>query len=148
MSGLDYLHAVKEGRIPPPPIWRLVNCRLVKIDRGYVIFEITPAEYHYNRFGRVQGGILCTVLDAAMACALSSALPPGMSFTSPELKVNYFRPITIETGLMRCESSVTHKGNRIAVLEAKMLDGTGRLYTHAMSTFMIFEVAKEGAGGL
>ena len=63
-SGLEYLLAIKEGRIPPPPVWNLIGCRLAEIREGCGTLEITPAEYHYNRFGVVQGGILCTMLDA------------------------------------------------------------------------------------
>lgn len=146
MDGLDYLHAVKEGRIPPPPVWSLVGCRLVEIDRGRIVLEIAPAEYLYNRFGRVQGGILCAVLDAAMACALSSVIPPGMYFTSPEMKVSYFRPIVAEVGTLRCEGIITHRGSRIAFLEARIVDSTGKLYTQAMSTFMVFKETKPEAG--
>lgn len=140
-SGLEYLLAIKEGRIPPPPVWNLIGCRLAEIREGCVTLEITPAEYHYNRFGVVQGGILCTMLDASMACTLSSSLPQGTGFSSPELKANYFRPITVETGVVCCESTIIHRGNRIAVLEGKILDREGRLCAQSMATFMIF-VAK------
>jgi len=143
MSGLEYLYAVKAGQIPPPPVWNLVDCRLVEIKEGHIVFELNPSEHHYNRFGRVQGGVLCVVLDATMASTLSSALPIGMNFTSPELKINYFRPITSETGTIRCEGSIIHKGNRIAILEAKIVDNEGKLYANAMSTFMIYDTTKD-----
>jgi len=81
---------VKAGRIPPPPVWNIVDCRLVEINKGHVVFETTPFEYHYNRFGRIQGGALCVMLDATMACTLGSVLPAGMSFASPELKANSY----------------------------------------------------------
>ena len=143
MSGLDYLHGMKDGRIPPPPAWSLVGCRLTEVDTGRVVCQFTPAEHLCNRFGKVQGGILCVVIDAAMGSAISSVLSPGMSFTTPEIKVNYFRPITGDNGTMSCESTIIHRGDRIAVLEARVLDATGRLYAHALSTFMILHETKE-----
>ena len=146
-SGLEYLLAIKEGRIPPPPVWNLIGCRLAEIRDESVTLEITPAEYHYNRFGVVQGGILCTILDASMACTLSFSLPRGTGFSSPEIKVNYFRPVTIETGMLSCESIIIHKGSRIAVLEGKILDTENRLYVQSMATFTIFMSRKKADSG-
>ncbi|MBA4417454.1 MAG: hypothetical protein C0392_06050 [Syntrophus sp. (in: bacteria)] len=142
-SGLEYLLAIKEGRISPPPVWNLIGCRLAEICEGRVTLEVTPAEYHYNRFGVVQGGILCTILDASMACTLSSSLSQGTGFSSPELNVNYFRPVRVETGVVRCESTIIHKGNRIAVLEGKILDREARLCAQSMATFMIFATKRK-----
>ncbi len=145
MSGLDFLRAMKDRKIPPPPILSLVDFWLAEVDEGRVIFEFKPAEWQYNPSCTVHGGIACTVLDSATACAVHSTLPAGVGLTTLEVKVNYFRPITSETGLMRCEGTVIYKGNRIAVTEAKMVDRKGRLYAKAVSTCLIFEFAKEGA---
>jgi len=148
MTGLDFLRAMKDGEIPPPPILPLVDFRLVEVDTGRVVFEFNPAEWQYNPATTVHGGIACTVLDSAAACAVHSALPARVGSTTLEVKVNYLRPITSETGLMRCEGALIHKGSRIAVAEAKMLDRKGRLYAYAVSTCMIFGRArKEGRKG-
>jgi uncharacterized protein (TIGR00369 family) len=149
MSGLEYLSAVKEGRIPPPPVWNLVNFRLTEAAAGRVLFEIAPAQYHYNRFGKVQGGIACTILDSAMACTVTSVLPEGTGFTTLDLKVQYFRPMSVETGLMRCVGAIIHRGDRIVVAEARMLDNGDLLYAYAMSSCMIFSTTqKKGSKGL
>lgn len=148
MNGLDFLRAMKDGEIPPPPILRLVDFRLAEADTGRVVLEFNPAEWQYNPSATVHGGIACTVLDSAAAYAVHSTLPARVGLTTLEVKVNYLRPITSETGLMRCEGTLIHKGSRIAVAEAKMLDGKGRLYAYAVSTCMIFEQArKEGGRG-
>ncbi len=136
-SGLDLLRAVRDGLTPPPPVWMLIGLRLAEIEEGRAVFEIKFAEYHYSRFAKVQGGIECAVFDAATGYAVHSTLPPGGSYTTLELKVNYLRPITIETGLMRCTGGIIHRGNRIAVAEATMQDTSGRAYGHAVSTCLI-----------
>ncbi len=138
-SGLDLLRAVQDGRTPPPPVWRLIGLRLAEIEEGRAVFEIEFAEYHLGRFGNVQGGIECAVFDAAMGYAVHSTLPAGVGYTTLELKVNYLRPITTGAGLMRCVGSIIHKGNRIAVAEATMLDSKGLAYAHAVSTCLILE---------
>ena len=144
MNGLDFLHAIKDGRIPAPPVFSLVDFRLTGVDTGRVVFEFDPAEYQYNPAGMVHGGVACTILDAAAACAVHSRLPAGMVLTTLEVKVNYLRPIRSETGPMRCEGAVIHKGSRTAVAEAKILDGAGLLYAYAVSTCLIFEPPQEG----
>lgn len=141
MSCLDLLSAVKEGRIPPSPVWELVGFRLIDFAEGQVIFEFNPAEYHYNRFGMVQGGIECPVLDAGTGYAVHTTLPAGTGYRTLELKVNFLRTISAETGPVRCVGNILHKGSRVAVAEANMMDGKDRLYAHAISTCLLFEVS-------
>jgi uncharacterized protein (TIGR00369 family) len=145
MNGLDFLHAIKDGRIPAPPVLSLIGSRLTEVDAGRVVFEIEPAEYHYNPAGAVHGGVTFTVLDSAATCAVHSTLPAGMALTTLEVKINFLRPITSETGPMRGEATLIHKGGRTAVAEAKMLDANGLLYAYAVSTCLIFRATKEGA---
>ena len=98
----------------------------------------TPAEYHYNPLGMVHGGLACTPLDSAMGCAVHTMLPAAIGYTTVELKVNFLRPITLQTGRLPCEGTTIHVGNRIATAEARLLDTSGELYGHATTTCMIF----------
>ncbi len=139
LAGMGYLEGLKAGRIPRPPVWCLVGYRLVEVQTGRAVLRMDPGECHFNRFGRVQGGVICSVLDAAMACAVSSVLPSSMGFTSPEIKVEYFRPIDGRTGSLLCEGRVVELLDTIAVLEARLTDGAGGLYARSASTFMITE---------
>jgi uncharacterized protein (TIGR00369 family) len=138
MSGLDYLEAMLRGEIPGPPIGSLVNFQLTEAERGRVVFEFTPAEYHFNPFGSAHGGIPATMLDSAAACAVHSTLPQGIGYTTLEIKVNFVRPVTMESGRMRCEGTVVHEGRRVATAEARMTDRGGRLYAHGTSTCLIY----------
>jgi hypothetical protein len=38
-------------------------------------------------------GILCDIANAAMGMAFASTLAPGESFTTIELRINFFRPV-------------------------------------------------------
>ncbi len=138
LSGIEYLRGMVSGEIPPPPILRLIGAHMIEVNAGQAIFEFQPDEYHYNPIGSVHGGVASTLLDSAMACALHSTLPIGSGYTMIELKVNFIRGISKDTGLMRCEGSVIHAGNRIATAKAELTDETGKLYCHASSTCMIF----------
>ena len=138
MSGLEFLLAISRGELPPPPIARLMNMSIVEVAEGRVVFAVEPAEFHYNPIGVVHGGLACTLCDSAMGCAVQSLLPAGTGYTTLELKVNLLRPLTVETGLVRCEGSAIHVGARTAVAEARVTDGAGKLYAHATTTCMLF----------
>ena len=144
MSGLDYMHALLAGKFPPPPISVLLNFRLSEVAEGHAIFTCEPAEYHYNPIGSVHGGLIATLLDSALGCAVHTTLPAGAGYTTVELHVNLVRPLTVDTGEIRCEAHVLHAGKRLATAQAKVTDLAGRLYGHGTTTCLVF--AGEGKG--
>lgn len=44
LSGLEFMQALVDGHLPPPPIALLLNMRPVKVERGLAVFECTPDE--------------------------------------------------------------------------------------------------------
>ena len=60
--GLEVLRAVQSGELPAPPMGRLMNIRLTEVERGRIVFEVTPEEYHYNPMGVAHGGLAATLL--------------------------------------------------------------------------------------
>lgn len=138
LSGLEFLQKMIDGEIPPPPIATLINQWLVEIAAGKAVFAVEPAEYHYNPIGMVHGGLAATVLDSAMGCAVQTTLPARVGYTTLEIKVNYVRALTTETGVVRCEATVVHAGRTTAIAEGKIIDRNGKLYAHATTTCLIF----------
>jgi uncharacterized protein (TIGR00369 family) len=138
MSGLEYLRAIVRGEFPAAPMADLLSFVFYEIEEGRVVFECVPAEYHYNPIGAVHGGLACTLFDSAMGCAVHTMLPPGVGYTTVELKVNFLRPIDAKTGRLLCEGTTIHVGGRIATAEARLSDERGKLYGHATTTCMIF----------
>jgi uncharacterized protein (TIGR00369 family) len=120
MSGLEYLRAVGEGAIPRPPIAELFGFDGLEVAEGRAVFKVTPAEYHYNPIGVVHGGLAATLLDSAMGCAVHTTLPAGTAYSTLEVKVNFARPITADTGRIRCEAEVVHRGRTVATAEGRV----------------------------
>src|SRR6516165_6256429 len=77
MSGIDYLRAILEGKLPAPPISRLMGFEFDEIGEGRVVFSVVPGEHHYNPIGVAHGGLAATLLDSAMGCAIHTLLGPG-----------------------------------------------------------------------
>ncbi len=138
LSGFDFLTAIATGEFPQPPIAALMDFRLTKVESGSVVFEGTPGTQHYNPIGSVHGGFAATVLDSVMACSVHSTLPAGIGYTTVELKVNFVRAITLETGEVRAESRVIHQGSRIATAEGQLHGADGKLLAHGTTTCLIF----------
>ncbi len=138
LSGLEYLGKIVAGELPRPPIGALMNFNITELSEGRAVFTVEPAEYHYNPIGVVHGGLAATLLDSAMGCAVHSTLPAGAGYTTLEIKVNYIRPMTAETGLVRCEAKVIHVGGRTATAEGRLEDERGKLYAYGTTTCIIF----------
>ena len=138
MAGLDFLRAIAAGDLPAPPLARTLGFTVVSVDPGRVVFEFTPAEYHYNPIGSVHGGVYATMCDSACGCAVHSLLPAGAYYTSQDLTVKFLRPITASADPLRCEGTVIHLGSRTALAQASLTDGSGKRYAHATSSCLIF----------
>ncbi len=127
MSGLEAIQAVRDRRVSPPPIARLMNFTIVEVEEGRVVFEGYPGEEHYNPIGVVHGGFALTLFDSAMGCAVHTTLPAGVAYTTTDVQVRFIRGITKDTGPVRCEATAVHVGRSTAVAEAKLYDGDRRL---------------------
>jgi uncharacterized protein (TIGR00369 family) len=138
LSGMDYIQAIFAGELPPPPIAELMGFRGVSAEPGRAVFEMEPGPQHYNPIGSVHGGVALTLLDSAMGCAVHTLLEPGVGYTTLEVKTNFVRPIKAETGLIRCEGTVIHKGSRVVTAEGQVTDVTGKLLAHGTTTCLLF----------
>jgi uncharacterized protein (TIGR00369 family) len=79
-----------------------------------------------------------TMLDSALGCAVFSTTAKGEAWTTLEMKVNFVRPITQDTGMVRAEGRIIHRGRTIATAEGDVRDRAGTLYAHATTTCAIF----------
>ena len=137
MAGIEFLRALRDGKLPPPPIAELLGFTLVEVEPGRAVFEVQPGERHYNPIGVVHGGLAMTLLDSAMGCSVQTQMPAGGGYTTLEAKTNLVRAITAETGLLRAIGKVVHVGKRIATAEGRLEDQAGKLYAHSSTTCIV-----------
>jgi uncharacterized protein (TIGR00369 family) len=135
-SGLDLMRMMAAGDLPPPPIAQTLGFKLVEAERGRAVFECEPAEYHYNPIGIVHAGLAMTLMDSAMGLAYVTTLDEPEGWTTLEVKANFTRALTVETGLVRCVGTMIHRGRRVSTTEARVEDSEGRLCAHATSTIL------------
>jgi uncharacterized protein (TIGR00369 family) len=138
MSGLEFMRAIVEGSLPPPPIMVTMGLTGGEVAEGKAVFFGEAGEFLYNPIGVVHGGFAMTILDSAMGCAVHTTLAVGERYTTLETKVNFVRPITIDTGPVRCEGVVVHRGGKSATADGKLFaDKTGKLLAHGTTTCLV-----------
>jgi uncharacterized protein (TIGR00369 family) len=140
IDGLSLFKGLLEGRLPAPPIARVLGFKLADVERGRVEFAYTPVFDHYNPLGTIHGGIAATLLDSVMGCAVHTTLQAGVGYTTLEIKVNYVRAMTDKTGPVRVEGKVVNVGKRVGTAEGRMYDRESRLLAHGTTTCLIFPI--------
>jgi uncharacterized protein (TIGR00369 family) len=145
LSGLDYLRAIAEERIPRPPIAALLGMGISDIQPGRVTFSLDVGEHLYNPIGSVHGGVFCTLLDSAMGCAVHTTLGRGQAYTTLELKVNMVRALTVDTPSVIATGEVISAGRRVVTASGQLTGPDGALYAHATTTCLVFEPRPGGA---
>jgi uncharacterized protein (TIGR00369 family) len=139
LSGLDFLFAIRDGVLAPPPMARLMGFTLVQVERGLAVFECTPDESAYNPIGVVHGGLVCTLADSAAGCAVQSTLEAGVAYTSIDINLTYLRPVTKDSGLIRATGRVTKPGRKVAYATIEVTDGSGKLLAQATSSCLVMD---------
>ncbi len=140
MNGLRFIQAIFDGKLPAPPITATMGFTGGTAEEGKVTFVGEPGEYLYNPIGVIHGGFAMTILDSAMGCAVQTTLAANETYTTLETKVNFVRPITLETGRVRCEGVVIHRGGKVATAEGRLVaEQTGKLLAHGTSTCLVIK---------
>ena len=147
LSGLEFLRAIRDGELPPPPIAKLFGFEIREVEPGRVVFECVPDESAYNPIGVVHGGLVCTLADTVTACAAQTTLQAGFAYTSIDLNVSYLRPVTKGTGLLRATGIVTKPGRRVAFSSAEIAGEDGKLVATATSSCLVMENPQDRSSG-
>lgn len=116
-------------------IARLIGFEAKDIGEGRATVVLAAGPQHANPMGTVHGGVLCDIADAAMGMAFASTLAPDESFTTVELKINFFRPVW--QSKLKAEGTVVQRGRTLGYTECTLTDEQNRLVAKAASTCMV-----------
>lgn len=150
LSGMEIFEAIFAGDLPPPPMGQTLDFVPITMTPGLAVFQGRPQRRHYNPLGTVHGGWFATLLDSAVGCAIHTTLPAGRAYTTLELKINLVRALTDAVPLVRTEGRIIHVGRQTGTAEGRLVGPDGKLYAHATTTCLIFDIpatASRGAVG-
>ncbi len=136
ISGLQALRALIRGELPAPSIGQTMGVTAVAVEPGRITLEARPDDRHLNPAGAVHGGFAATCLDGAAALALFSTLEASTVHSTVDLNVKYLRPLTAgET--YRVEGWLVERTRSLAICDAHVLDGAGKLCAKGTTTFLV-----------
>jgi uncharacterized protein (TIGR00369 family) len=90
---------------------------------------------HVNPAGAVHGGMLATLVDAAMGAAVRSTVEGEAPATS-QLTLTYLRPG--KRGQLLVTAEVSKRGGSLTMCEAEVVQD-GKTLVHALATFALVE---------
>src|SRR5436189_5514251 len=130
----------ERARVNDIPVARLIGFEAKEIADGRATVMLAAGPQHANPMGTLHGGILCDIADAAMGMAFASTLAPEESFTTVELKINFFRPVW--RAQLRAQGTVVQRGRTIGYVECTITDEENRVVARAASTCMVLRGQK------
>ena len=139
-TGLEIMQAMLAGDLPYSHIAETLDFALVEVAPGSATFQGTPQLKHYNPLGSVHGGWFATLLDSAVGCAVHTRMPVGRGYTTTGLSINIVRAVSQKTGPLRAIGTVIHCGRQLATAEGRLVGPDGKLYAHATTTCLVFEL--------
>ena len=92
----------------------LVGTEVSSAQEGRAVVSIEAKERHLNPSGTVHGGVISTLIDAAMAEALNTITEEGEQPFTIQITVNYMKPG--KPGTLTSTAQVRKGGERITIL--------------------------------
>ena len=106
------------------------------VDQQYVI-ELEVVPLHLNIGGIVHGGVICSLLDTALARSFFMSLPEGnLAAATLEMKVNFLG--SVKEGKLMAYGRVVNTTRRTAYVEGYVESENGKLLAKGTATMMLF----------
>lgn len=125
---------------------------------GKVSLSYTPKARHINLLGSLHGGVLASLLDTAMGCAVMTLLEIGERHTMTDLNCKFIRAVfaaeheshepsnkkpdekahvkqkDLARNRLSIHAHVDHSGRRMLTTEGTIIDAKGQLIAMAMAS--------------
>lgn len=125
---------------------KLIGMEFVVVQEGMVEYYLTIKKEHLATPHAAHGGIMATLVDAALGTAgLSLVAPENKVVSTIEFKINYLSPALLQDNLV-ATAKVEQKGKRILVISCDVIcSNRGNvILAKAMGTFNCYDAAKAG----
>lgn len=122
--------AAGEMEKAPPHVaaLKLYAGKLTVIESGRIRYD-WPVDPSFLNPVAVFGGYLATLADQTCSFALMTMLEDDRNFTTSDLQMHFFRPVT--EGILSCEGHVLNVSKTQAYVEAVFTNGDGKLVLKA-----------------
>ncbi len=118
------------------PYLHSLRVRVLELEKGSAKLLLPESDRVLRHGGIVNGGAICTLMDAAGGTA-TATVNTGKNQVTIELKVNFLEPV--KKGNMYCSAKVVRAGRQIVVVEMNLTDSDGKLCAMGIGTWMILQ---------
>jgi uncharacterized protein (TIGR00369 family) len=101
-------------------------------EQGRAVVHLDLDERFHNPMGRVHGGIISALADAALGIAFGRTLDPSQDFSTIDLQIQFMRPV--QNRRVSATAKVKQRGGRIGFVECEIVDDRGRSIAFATCT--------------
>jgi uncharacterized protein (TIGR00369 family) len=123
-----------EGWRSFPPFYAHLDLRLESLENGKCVAHLRNQPHFGNTRGDLHGGVVASLLDAALSQAVLSTLDPAAGASTISLNVNYLAPAK---GDVVATASVTQAGRTIAFAQGEVRDAAGTVVCSGTATFRV-----------
>jgi len=125
------------------PVHRFLGLRMIKPSSEQAIVEMDVSPNLCQETGVVHGGILSSLADATAANLFQPYVPEHIVTTSIEFKMNFFRPVLADNGMLTARASVIRQGQKVAVAEVEITQAE-KLVAKGTFTFLFVDKREWG----
>jgi len=137
LTGLERMRHFEEHAQERFGIAKFLDYHIERVGDGDVMLRYTPDSAHLNLFSTVHGGVLASLLDTVMGCALMTMLDAGEQHTIIDLHTKFLRPVTLDSEAMQVVGRVDHRGRRQCTMSGKIITADDKLCATGIATAMI-----------
>lgn len=130
----------RSGRDRHVPFTAHLGIRVERAEAGEAVASIELQPRQLNNHDAAHGGVLMTLLDAAMANAALSRVDYAREVVTVDLHVGF---MAAAAGKLTATARATGGGKSICFCEARVEDESGKLAAQGMGTFRY----REASGG-
>ena len=138
MTGLEIMQAIVRGELPHPTMSKSIPMKVMKVEKGKVVFNAIANDKHLNPQGGVHGGFASTVLDSVTGCAVHTVLGAGVAYGTIDLNIKMLRPVPRDENLI-AEGKVINLSKSLGVSEGTLKSEEGKLYATSSAICMIIK---------
>lgn len=144
MSGIEFLQAMMDGRLPRPPMGQRIPMTIKSLERGRLVLSVTADDSYLNPSGLIHGGLALTALDTAMGLAVLSTLGKGKGFASIDTAVRFIRGLQGgQTHELEVVGTVVSSGRTVSTAQGEIRTKSGKLVATGTSACALFATSAE-----
>ncbi len=140
-NGLSYARRCVDREIDPPPIHYLTGVEVRGAEEGESLVTLPATRWLCSPTGYLQGGAIALLADSAIAFAIQTIVPEGMTYAIVDLKVNFLRPVAPDGSDLVARGSIAHRGKTLAIANADLANAEGKRLALATGSAMLLEMS-------